>query len=223
MTEKIQKLGIKREDGWLYYLQGTDLFRKRKGVSGAAGELVAKGDFTREPGYLYSLDADGDIVRAKMATAATAKPAAPPSKRSPAAMAENVEKSKKLIAEYVGKKVTAKLDGGLFDHVPATFRFRFHEPKELAEELAADYTDELGEMDCLDDDDNWSSDTLVPVASVSSIDDAKEEDDDEPYEFAWVFLDWSTEHPPGVLITTTDDWGDERTVKSLAALKLTVG
>ena len=137
-------------------------------------------------------------------------------------MSENAKKSKQLIAPYLGKTVTAKLDGTLFDHVPATFRFRFHDPDELAEELANNYTDELGEWDCLDDDGTWSSDQLIPVASVSKAPDDPEEadEDDEPYEFAWVFLDWTAKQPPAVRIATTDDWGDERGVKDLAALKL---
>ena len=139
-------------------------------------------------------------------------------------MADHFKESKKLVASYIGKRVTAKLDGALFDHVPATFRFRFQDPKALAEDLAANYSDELGEMEALDDDGEWSHETLVPVASVSTVsDDEDEEDDDEPYEFAWIFLDWGTKQPPGLLVTTSDDWGDERKVKNLAALNLAVG
>ena len=138
-------------------------------------------------------------------------------------MANNFKESKKLIASYLGKRVIAKLDGALFDHVPATFRFRFQDPKELAEDLATNYMDELGEMEALDDDGNWSHASLVPVAAVSTVsDDDEDEDDDELYEFAWVFLDWSTKQPPGVMVTTSDDWSDERKVKNLAALELVV-
>jgi hypothetical protein len=139
-------------------------------------------------------------------------------------VADNIKSSKKLITDYLKKRVTAELDGSLFDHEPATFRFRFLDPKKLGEELSENYQDELGALDVLDEDGNWSSDTLVPVAAVSSISvDDEDEEDDEPYEFAWIFLDWSTKSPPGVLVMTTDDWGRDRTVKDLAALKLKVG
>ncbi len=141
-------------------------------------------------------------------------------------MSENTKKSKKLIAEYIGKRVTAKLDGGLFDHVPATFVFRFEDPEELAEEIIEGYSDEVGNWDgAVDDDSEWVHPTLVPVAAVSSIDEDAEDDgdeDEEPYEFAWIFLDWSTKQPPGVMVTTSDDWGTERTEKNLAALGLKV-
>lgn len=136
----------------------------------------------------------------------------------------NAKKSKALIAAYLGKRVTAKLDGTLFDHVPATFRFRFVDPKKLMDELAENYTDELGDMECIDSETEWTNDDLIPVAAVSSLAKGEEDDADEGlYEFAWVFLDWSAKSPPGVLITTTDDWGDERTEDNLAALKLKVG
>jgi hypothetical protein len=139
---------------------------------------------------------------------------------------KNFKESKKLIAAYLDQRVTAKLDGALFDHVPGTFRFRFQDPEELADELSANYSDELGEMEALDDDGDWNHPHLVPVASVSTVsDDAdeQEDDDDELYEFAWIFLDWSAKQPPSVLVTTSDDWGDERKVKNLAALQLALG
>jgi hypothetical protein len=140
-------------------------------------------------------------------------------------MADNRAKSKELIASYLGKRVTAKLDGGLFDHVPATFLFRFQEPDELADELAMNYGDELEALDCLDDDGEWASDELIPVAGVSKLEDDDDEDgDDDPYEFAWVFLDWRKQpKEPKVLVMTTDDWGLDRPVANLAALRLQVG
>lgn len=136
----------------------------------------------------------------------------------------NAKKSKQLIAEYIGKRVTAKLDGTLFDHVPATFVFRFEDPKKLVDEIIEGYSDYLNDMECVDDDGEWSNDDLIPVAAVSSLsEDEEEADDGEVYEFAWVFLNWKAKSPPGVMITTTDDWGDDRTEKNLAALGLKVG
>ena len=49
--------------------------------------------------------------------------------------------------------------------------------------------------------------------------------DGEPYEFAWLLLDWRSVNGgvPRVLVTTSDDWGEERMVKSPQALKLKIG
>ncbi len=217
MYEKVQKLSVKREPGWLYYVKGADLLRKRTGVPGAAEELVAKGKFVREEGYLYTLDAEGDIARAKLRAAESPPPGAASTATSRKAAAACALKSRKLIAKYIGKKVTAKLDGGLFDHVPATFQFRFEDPKALSKELAESYADELRGLQCLDRAGHWSSSTLMPVAAVSAAGKAGA----ESHAFAWVFLDWSHE-APRVVITTTDDWGGKRTAPTLAALKLRV-
>ncbi len=111
----------------------------------------------------------------------------------------------KLIAQYLGKKVQAKLDGSLFDHVPATFGFRFCNPTELQEEIDDGYEDYL---------EDWDREGLVPVAAVCS---AEAPD----YEFAWLFLDWREESDePAVIVTTTDRWDDSTSVEGLSALDL---
>ena len=72
MAEKIAKLGIKREPGFLYFVdkQG-DAARApmaRAGVRTRKGpEKLAKASVKKEPGYLYFIDKQGDIARAKMA------------------------------------------------------------------------------------------------------------------------------------------------------------
>jgi hypothetical protein len=72
MAEKVAKLGVKREPGYLYFLRGSDVWKtpmKRAGGPSAAGkaERVAGGNFKREEGYLYFLDSAGDVSRAKRA------------------------------------------------------------------------------------------------------------------------------------------------------------
>ena len=125
----------------------------------------------------------------------------------------HLDEARKLIRPYLGKTVSAKLDGTLFDHEPDTFCFAFRDPAELRDDLAADYTDELTEcLPCLDEEAEWSNEDLVPVATVS-VDD---------YEFAWLFFDWRDKAKPSVLVTTTDDWGEDRGVASLEALNLQV-
>jgi hypothetical protein len=72
MAEKVAKVGVKREPGYLYFLRGSDVWKtpmKRAGGPSAAGkaEKVAAGNFTRQEGYLYFLDSNGDVARAKRA------------------------------------------------------------------------------------------------------------------------------------------------------------
>ena len=72
MAEKIAKAGVKREKGWLYYLdkQG-DVSRAKMARGGTHSrskpEKIAKTGVRREEGYLYFIDKQGDVSRAKMA------------------------------------------------------------------------------------------------------------------------------------------------------------
>ena len=72
MAEKVAKVGVKREPGYLYFLRGSDVWKtpmKRAGGPSAANkaEKVAAGNFSRQEGYLYFLDSNGDVSRAKRA------------------------------------------------------------------------------------------------------------------------------------------------------------
>ncbi|MBU2063502.1 MAG: hypothetical protein KKF93_03815 [Candidatus Omnitrophica bacterium] len=71
MAEKAVKVGVKREKGYLYYLdkQGDVSRAKmaRGGKKGGKPEKVAKAGVKRAEGYLYFIDKQGDISRAKMA------------------------------------------------------------------------------------------------------------------------------------------------------------
>jgi hypothetical protein len=71
MAEKVKTCGVKKESGYLYYLdkQG-DVSRSqmaRAGKGGGNAEKVVTAGVTRESGYLYFMDKDGDVSRAKMA------------------------------------------------------------------------------------------------------------------------------------------------------------
>lgn len=70
MAEKVSKLGVKREEGYLYYIdKNGDVSRvkmARGGKKGGKPEKVAKAGIKKEDGYLYFLDKAGDISRAKM-------------------------------------------------------------------------------------------------------------------------------------------------------------
>ena len=71
MAEKIAKAGIKREKGYLYYLdkQGDVSRAKmaRGGKKGGAPTKVLKVGVKRKPGFLYFIDKQGDVSAAKMA------------------------------------------------------------------------------------------------------------------------------------------------------------
>ncbi len=79
MAEKIHKAGIRREKGWLYYLdkQG-DVSRAKMARGGgkhrpSKPEKVQKAGVKREEGYLYFIDKSGDVSRSKMARRGKAK------------------------------------------------------------------------------------------------------------------------------------------------------
>ena len=70
MAEKIAKVGVKRADGYLYFIdKGGDVSRvkmARGGKKGGKPEKVAKVGVKKEDGYLYFIDKGGDVARAKM-------------------------------------------------------------------------------------------------------------------------------------------------------------
>jgi len=70
MAEKVAKVGVKREDGFLYFIdkQGDVSRAKmaRGGKKGGKPQKVAKAGVKKASGYLYFLDKQGDVSRAKM-------------------------------------------------------------------------------------------------------------------------------------------------------------
>ena len=70
MAEKIAKVGVKRQKGYLYYIdkQGDVSCAKmaRGAKKGGSPKKVAKVGIKRKEGYLYFLDKQGDVSAAKM-------------------------------------------------------------------------------------------------------------------------------------------------------------
>ena len=70
MAEKIAKVGVKREKGYLYFIdkQGDVSCAKmaRGNKKGGSPKKVAKVGIKRKEGYLYFLDKQGDVSCAKM-------------------------------------------------------------------------------------------------------------------------------------------------------------
>ncbi len=75
MAEKVAKAGVKKANGYLYFVdkQGdisrAKMARGRKKGKGAKPEKVAKVGVKKTSGYLYFVDKHGDVSRAKMARA----------------------------------------------------------------------------------------------------------------------------------------------------------
>ena len=70
MAQKVAKLGVKRDNNFLYYVKGGDVMRvarKQPGVKKSKPEKVAASGITKEAGFIYFVDGNGDISRAKMA------------------------------------------------------------------------------------------------------------------------------------------------------------
>ena len=73
MAEKVQKVGVKKQAGWLYFVDGKgDVSRAKMSRAGrtkgkAKTEKVAKAGVKKQGGYLYFVDKAGDVSRAKMA------------------------------------------------------------------------------------------------------------------------------------------------------------
>ena len=70
MAEKVTKVGVKRAEGFLYFVdKAGDVSRAkmaRGGKKGGKVEKVAKAGVKKVSGYLYFVDKQGDISRAKM-------------------------------------------------------------------------------------------------------------------------------------------------------------
>lgn len=71
MASKVAKVGVKKEEGWLYYLDKkgnvsrAKMGRGRK-PSKVKPQMVAKVGVKREEGFLYFIDKQGDVSKAKL-------------------------------------------------------------------------------------------------------------------------------------------------------------
>ena len=73
MAEKVAKVGVKKQAGYLYYVDKKGNVARAKMSRGgrkrgkAKVEMVAKAGVKKKSGYLYFIDKHGDISAAKMA------------------------------------------------------------------------------------------------------------------------------------------------------------
>ncbi|MDD4894193.1 MAG: hypothetical protein PHW54_02640 [Candidatus Omnitrophica bacterium] len=77
MAEKVAKVGIKRQKGYLYFIDKkgdvscAKMARGKK--KGGSPQKVAKCGITKKKGYLYFVDKKGDVSCAKMKRGGTKK------------------------------------------------------------------------------------------------------------------------------------------------------
>lgn len=73
MAEKVAKVGVKKETGYLYFVDKKGNVARARMVRGGKKtkkqkqQVVAKSGVKKQKGYLYFIDKRGDISRAKMA------------------------------------------------------------------------------------------------------------------------------------------------------------
>lgn len=71
MGEKVKKVGVKKDKGFLYYLgKDGNVWRSemaRAGKGGGNATKIADAGVKRQEGWLYYVDTDGDVARSKMA------------------------------------------------------------------------------------------------------------------------------------------------------------
>jgi hypothetical protein len=72
MAQKVAKVGVKKQAGYLYFVDKNGDISRAPMVRGGARkggkkEKVAKVGVKKETGYLYFVDRNGDISKAKMA------------------------------------------------------------------------------------------------------------------------------------------------------------
>jgi hypothetical protein len=111
MAEKVAKLGVKREKDFMYYIKGGAVWkvpRKQPGQAKGKSEKVHDAGVNQDVNYIYFLDKDGDVARAKRAIGGqkrkkTAAKAAKKATRKPAKKAAAKKPAKKAAAKKPAK------------------------------------------------------------------------------------------------------------------------
>jgi len=97
MAEKVAKLSVSREKDFMYYVKDGAVWkvkRKQPGVQKGKPEKVVDGNFEMDTDFIYFVDRDGDVSRAKRAVGGQ-KRKKKPAKKKPA---------KKAVAKKAAKK-----------------------------------------------------------------------------------------------------------------------
>ena len=109
MAEKVAKLGVNREKDFMYYVKGGAVWkvpRKQPGVSAGKSEKVADGGFDMDTNFIYFVDKDGDVSRAKRAVGGQKRKKAAKAKKAPKRAAKKA--AKKVVKKSAKKAVKTK-------------------------------------------------------------------------------------------------------------------
>jgi hypothetical protein len=104
MAEKVKKLGISRNKDFMLYVKDGNVWqvrRKQPGVPKGKPEKVADGGFEMDNNYIYFVDKDGDVSRAKRAVGGQKR-------KKPAKKAAKKKVAKKAAKKKVAKKAAKK-------------------------------------------------------------------------------------------------------------------
>ena len=107
MAEKVAKLGVSREKDFMYYVKDGGVWkvqRKQPGVPKGRPEKVADGGFEMDTNYIYFVDRDGDVARAKRAVGGQKRKKKPARAKKRKSAPRKVKKTK----AKGGKKKPAK-------------------------------------------------------------------------------------------------------------------
>lgn len=111
MAEKVARTGITREKDFLYYVKGGAVWKvpmKKPGAtSKGKSEKVVDAGISMEDGYMYFVDKDGDVARAKRAVGGQKRKGAKAAKkatRKPARKAAGKKKGGAKKKKAGGKK-----------------------------------------------------------------------------------------------------------------------
>jgi hypothetical protein len=105
MAEKVKKLGIARNKDFMLYVKDGDVWqvrRKQPGVPKGKPEKVAEGGFEMDYNYIYFVDKDGDVSRAKRAVGGQKR------KKAAAKVAKKPAKKRAVVKKPAKKKAAAK-------------------------------------------------------------------------------------------------------------------
>ena len=107
MAEKVARLGVTREKDFMYYIKNGAVWkvpRKQPGQAKGKSEKVADAGISQDTSYIYFLDKDGDVARAKRAIGGQKR------KKGGAKAAKKAAKkpAKKAAAKKPMKKAAAK-------------------------------------------------------------------------------------------------------------------
>jgi hypothetical protein len=114
MAEKVAKLGISRDKDFMMYVKDGAVWRvrrKQSATSKGKPEKVADGGFEMDHNYIYFVDKDGDVSRAKRAIGGQKRKRANVIKKAAKKTAKKVAKkapAKKKAAKKTAKKTAKK-------------------------------------------------------------------------------------------------------------------